>query len=61
MKETAIISSLENIYNKNLIMLKVSEIEKILLQNSFIDSFSINKKFPNIIKIKYLKKNQLQY
>ena len=45
LKETAITSSLENIYNKNLIMLKDSEIEKILLQNSFIDSFSIKKNF----------------
>ncbi len=59
LKETAITSSLENIYNKNLIMLKDSEIEKILLQNSFIDSFSIKKKFPNIIKIKIFEKKPI--
>ena len=52
-------NSLAPIYQKNLILLKNSEIEKILLQNSFIDSFIIKKKYPNTLKIKIFEKKPI--
>ena len=42
-----------------MILLKNSEIEKILLQNSFIDSFIIKKKYPNTLKIKIFEKKPI--
>ena len=34
-------------YDKNLIFLDYKEIERNLMQNSFIDSFKVKKKYPN--------------
>ena len=44
------------IYNKNLIFLENLEIEKALMQNSFIESFEIKKKYPNTLTIKIFEK-----
>ena len=44
--------SLSAIYGKNLIFLKNKEIEKSLMQNDWIESFNVKKKYPNTIKIK---------
>ena len=43
-------------YNKNLIFLDNKEIEKALMQNSFIDSFNIKKIYPDTLKIKVFEK-----
>ena len=48
---------LEPIYNKNLIFLKNKQIEKLLIQDSFIGSFNIKKNTLTHSKLKYLKKN----
>ena len=47
------------IYNKNLIFLENLEIEKALMQNSFIESFEIKKKYPNTLKIKIFEKKPI--
>tara|TARA_A100001015_G_scaffold191205_1_gene213040 strand:- start:760 stop:1416 length:657 start_codon:yes stop_codon:yes gene_type:complete len=47
------------IYNKNLIFLENSEIEKALMQNSFIESFEIKKKYPNTLSIKIFEKKPI--
>ena len=39
------------IYERNLIFLSYIEIERILMQNSFIESFEIKKIYPNTLKI----------
>jgi cell division septal protein FtsQ len=43
---------LASIYNKNLIFLKNTEVQTALMQNSFIESFNIKKKYPSTLKIK---------
>lgn len=50
---------LREIYDKNLLFLKSKEIEMILMKNSFIDGFNINKKYPNTIKIKIFEKQPI--
>ena len=47
------------IYNKNLITLNYSEIEKAMLNNSFIDSFDVKKKYPSTLKIKVFEKKPI--
>jgi cell division septal protein FtsQ len=44
------------LYEKNLIFLSYSEIEKTLMQNSFIESFNIKKKYPQSLKIEIFEK-----
>ena len=44
------------LYEKNLIFLSYSEIEKALMQNSFIESFNIKKKYPQSLKIEIFEK-----
>tara|TARA_B100001057_G_scaffold487520_1_gene570372 strand:- start:280 stop:936 length:657 start_codon:yes stop_codon:yes gene_type:complete len=44
------------IYNQNLLFLSLQEIEIALLQNSFVESFNIKKKYPNTLKIKIYEK-----
>ena len=45
------------IYNKNLLFLNNREIENLLMQISFIDSFKIKKKYPEYFELsKFLKK-----
>ena len=59
--EKEIKKSLSPIYDKNLLFLKNKEIEKMIIQNSFIESFNIKRKYPNTLKIKIFEKNLLQY
>lgn len=59
LKESDIKNLLIPIYNKNLIFLKNKEIEKVLLQNNFIDSFNIKKKYPDTLKIKIYEKKPI--
>jgi len=44
------------LYEKNLIFLSYSEIEKALMQNSFIESFNIRKKYPQSLYIEIFEK-----
>ncbi len=46
-------------YNKNLIFLDNNEVKKALLQNSFIESFKIKKKYPNTLKIEIYEKKPI--
>ena len=47
------------IYDKNLVFLKNSEIKKILMQNSYVESFNIKKKYPNSLKIEIFEKKPI--
>ena len=47
------------IYNKNLIFLKNKEIEKLLIQNSYIESFIIKKIYPDTLKIQIYEKQPI--
>ena len=47
------------IYDKNLFFLKNIEIKKALIQNSFIESFNIKKKYPSTLKIKIFEKKPI--
>tara|TARA_B100000886_G_scaffold10354_1_gene6665 strand:+ start:35 stop:691 length:657 start_codon:yes stop_codon:yes gene_type:complete len=47
------------IYGKNLLFLKNKEIENILLQDSFIESFTIKKKYPSTLNIKVFEKKPI--
>ena len=47
------------IYNKNLLFLSYAEIEKLLMQNSFIDGFNIKKKYPQSLKIEIFEKKPI--
>ena len=58
-KEKDIKNSLLPIYDRNLVFLDYSEIEKVLMQNSFIESFKIKKKYPNTLKIKIFEKKPI--
>jgi cell division septal protein FtsQ len=46
-------------YEKNLIFLSYSEIEKALIKNSFIESFNIKKKYPQSLKIVIFEKQPI--
>ena len=46
-------------YNKNLILLDNNEFKKALMQNSFIESFNIKKKYPSTLKIKIFEKKPI--
>ena len=58
-KEEDIKRLLIPIYNKNLLFLKNREIEEVLLQNNFIDSFNIKKIYPRTLKIKIFEKRPI--
>tara|TARA_E500000178_G_scaffold350620_1_gene409958 strand:- start:2024 stop:2680 length:657 start_codon:yes stop_codon:yes gene_type:complete len=47
------------IYNKNLLFLDNIEVKKILIQNSFIESFNIKKKYPSTLKIQIFEKKPI--
>ena len=47
------------IYERNLIFLSYIEIERILMQNSFIESFEIKKIYPNTLKIRIFEKKTI--
>ena len=46
-------------YDKSLIFLKNTEVKKALMQNTYIDSFKIKKKYPNTLKIKIFEKKPI--
>ncbi len=46
-------------YNQNLIFLKNREIKKALMQNSFIESFKIKKKYPDTLIINIFEKKPI--
>ena len=58
-KEKDIKNLLLPVYDRNLVFLDYSEIEKALMQNSFIESFKIKKKYPNTLKIKIFEKKPI--
>ena len=59
LKEEDLKNILLPIYNKNLIFLKNSEIQTVLMQNSFIESFNIKKKYPSTLKIEIFEKKPI--
>ena len=59
LKEKYIKNLLLPIYNKNLIFLKDVEVKELLMQNTFIESFIIKKKYPNVLKIKIFEKKPI--
>ena len=59
LKDKVIKNLLIPFYNKNLIFLDNNEIKKALLQNSFIESFKIKKKYPNTLKIEIYEKKPI--
>lgn len=58
-KDQEIRKSLTPIYNKNLIFLKNIEIKEILMKNSFIEGFKIQKKYPQTIIIEVFEKKPI--
>jgi len=50
---------LSPIYNKNLLFLENSEVKKVLMQNSLIESLSLKKKYPSTLKIKIFEKKPI--
>ena len=58
-KDENIQKILSQFLNKNLILLKNSEIEKVLLESNFIESFDIKKKYPDILKIRIYEKKPI--
>ena len=50
---------LDPIYNKNLIFLNNLEIEQLLMNNNFIKSFYIKKKYPDTLEIKIIEKKPI--
>ena len=59
LKESDIKNLLIPFYDKNLIFLKNIEIQQALMQNSFIESFKIKKKYPSTLKIKIFEKRPI--
>ncbi len=59
LKDNDIKKSLKSIYNKNLLTLNYKEIEQVLMQNSFIDSFDVKKKYPETLKIKVFERKPI--
>ena len=59
LKEKDIKNLLISFYNKNLIFLDNNKVRKVLMQNSFIESFIINKKYPSTLKIKIFEKKPI--
>ena len=56
LKEDDLKKLLIPIYNKNLLFLSYAEIEKLLMQNSFIESFNIKKKISSKLKNRNFRK-----
>ena len=50
---------LSSVYNENLLFLDNDKIKKALMQNSFIESFNIKKKYPSTLKIKIIEKKPI--
>lgn len=58
-KESDIKKLLGPIYNRNLILLKNSEIKDLIMENSFVESLIIKKKYPDSIRIKIYEKKPI--
>ena len=58
-KENEIQKLLNPFYEKNLLFLSYAEIESALMQNSFIESFNIKKKYPQSLKIEIFEKKPI--
>ena len=58
-EESDLKSLLNPFYNKNLISINNNEIGKVLLKNSFIESFKIKKKYPNTLNIVIFEKKPI--
>ena len=56
LKEKDIKKLLIPFYNRNLLFLDNNEFKKALIQNSFIESFNIKKKYPSTLKVKIFEK-----
>ena len=59
LKDEDIKNLLIPLYNKNLILLDNNEFKKALMQNSFIESFNIKKKYPSTLKVKIFEKKPI--
>ena len=58
-KDEEIKKLLVSIYNRNLIFLDYKEIENLLMQNTFIESYRIKKKYPSTLQIKIFEKEPI--
>ena len=58
-EESDLKSLLNPFYNKNLISINNNEIGKVLLKNSFIESFKIKKKYPNTLNVVIFEKKPI--
>ncbi len=58
-KEKEIKKLLVPIYDKNLLFIKNTDIEKAIMQNSFIDSYNVKKKYPSTLSIKIFEKKPI--
>ena len=59
LKDTDLKKLLTPLYEKNLILLDYSEIERELMKNSFIESFKVKKKYPQTLKIEIFEKKPI--
>ncbi len=59
LKEKDIKKLLIPFYNRNLLFLDNNEFKKALIQNSFIESFNIKKKYPSTLKVKIFEKKPI--
>lgn len=59
LKEEDLKKLLIPINEKNLLLLRNKEIEQLLIQNTFIESFTIKKKYPDTLKIKIIEKKPI--
>ena len=60
LEEKKIKNLLAPVYDKNLIFLYNWEIEKLFMQNGFIDGFELKKIYPNTLKIKIFEKKPIE-
>ena len=59
LKKKDIKNLLNPIYGKNLLLIKNNDIKTVLMQNDFIESFQMKKKYPNTLKIKINEKKPI--
>ena len=59
LSETDIKKELLSIYNENLVFINLDKVKKILRQNTYIESFQIKKKYPDILIIKIFEKKPI--
>ena len=54
-----LIKELSFLYNRNLLSLKINEIDEVLDKNTFIESLKIKKIYPNQLKVKIFEKKPI--